>query len=658
MRTHTCIKWFRSILQIGHLERVMVTLIFIGAFGLCERVRATIAASGDVTAAIPAAGGLFNNVIRVGNTGFGTLDFDQDTSLRHNANAFVGDGATGVGVVTLSDTSLWSIEQTGTDLSVGNNGTGTVILADRARLAVNDDANVGGATGSFGRVSIGGIGAAWTVGDTLTVGNSGRGIVELSGGGRLLSRASQMGIELVGNGTVDIQGVGSQWTIADTLSMGQSGTGLVHIRNGGRVFAAGNVTLGTNAGSRSDLIVDGLTSTFETGGTLSTLLGDVSLHAVGGGTITSAVAPTLGVSARLALDGGRFESRAVSAPIVNRGVIEGSGTIDAVRLDNQTQTNIRGRIYTGPGDQLELTGSLTNSALVDLLGGELQVRGLSTNNGNISARDAVVRFGTTLNSTLVAFNNTANARLAIVGGTVNIHGKVDNNPNATIYVAGDTTAIFHDDVTQSGRLISKPGSRVEILTNPNFASTSTLELELGSAEPDSAQADGHGRIDVLGRATLDGSLQVQLQDSYLPKLGDTFEILSAADGISGRFASEPAGGLPGGLRWSVQYGEKSVTLAVVPSTDINGDGAIDAADAAVIFGDWGRDGRGDLSGDDVVDAADAAILFGAWSGDSASAPPATVPEPNLPLCVGGWLLASLYLRSRSPSESQARNQSH
>lgn len=52
------------------------------------------------------------------------------------------------------------------------------------------------------------------------------------------------------------------------------------------------------------------------------------------------------------------------------------------------------------------------------------------------------------------------------------------------------------------------------------------------------------------------------------------------------------------------------------ATDLNGDGAIDALDAAIIFANWGNPGRTDFNGDGVTDAADAAELFVQWTSDS------------------------------------------
>jgi hypothetical protein len=46
--------------------------------------------------------------------------------------------------------------------------------------------------------------------------------------------------------------------------------------------------------------------------------------------------------------------------------------------------------------------------------------------------------------------------------------------------------------------------------------------------------------------------------------------------------------------------------------DLDGDGAVGAADLAILLGQWGGPGSGDLDGDGSVGAADLAVLLGAW----------------------------------------------
>lgn len=81
------------------------------------------------------------------------------------------------------------------------------------------------------------------------------------------------------------------------------------------------------------------------------------------------------------------------------------------------------------------------------------------------------------------------------------------------------------------------------------------------------------------------------------------------------------------------------------SGDLNLDGSVDAADAGLLFANWGNTSGVFLSGY-PVDAADAAVLFQNWSGDSA---PVSVPEPlsRLPLILCLHSMRRCWRRSNS-----------
>jgi hypothetical protein len=58
----------------------------------------------------------------------------------------------------------------------------------------------------------------------------------------------------------------------------------------------------------------------------------------------------------------------------------------------------------------------------------------------------------------------------------------------------------------------------------------------------------------------------------------------------------------------------SATIELTPSNpaDINGDGAVNGADLAMLLGNWGGSGAGDLDGNGFVNGADLATLLGNW----------------------------------------------
>ncbi|MFO0828677.1 MAG: hypothetical protein U0572_11100 [Phycisphaerales bacterium] len=49
-----------------------------------------------------------------------------------------------------------------------------------------------------------------------------------------------------------------------------------------------------------------------------------------------------------------------------------------------------------------------------------------------------------------------------------------------------------------------------------------------------------------------------------------------------------------------------------PPADLNGDGVVNAADLAILLGNWGSPGLGDLNADGIVNAVDLATLLGMW----------------------------------------------
>ena len=81
-------------------------------------------------------------------------------------------------------------------------------------------------------------------------------------------------------------------------------------------------------------------------------------------------------------------------------------------------------------------------------------------------------------------------------------------------------------------------------------------------------------------------------------------------------------------------------VASAPSTlpcDLNADGRLDAADASMMFANWGGSEVGDCVADGIVDAADAGQLFANWTGDGAE----SVPEPAFGLTTLAVLLLTI-----------------
>ena len=118
----------------------------------------------------------------------------------------------------------------------------------------------------------------------------------------------------------------------------------------------------------------------------------------------------------------------------------------------------------------------------------------------------------------------------------------------------------------------------------------------------------YDRILVAGNAQIDGYLNIDIDGSFVPALGNTFDILSTTFGRSGTFATVDVSGMPPGRTFHVDYLANSVRLTVVNtpffSADFDDDGDVDKTDLAIWRGAYDLNQLGDADGDNDSDGAD------------------------------------------------------
>ncbi len=140
------------------------------------------------------------------------------------------------------------------------------------------------------------------------------------------------------------------------------------------------------------------------------------------------------------------------------------------------------------------------------------------------------------------------------------------------------------------------------------------------------------QLNVSGAASLEGVLRVFYQTPYTPALSDSFHILAAPSGITGRFDQVF---LPdfGTLGLRIDYNDPySVYIRAGLTGDLNGDGFVGLDDLDIVLNRWNHNAtagvwiEGDPSGDGYVGLADLDIILNNWN---AGTPPASVsiPEP-------------------------------
>jgi len=204
-----------------------------------------------------------------------------------------------------------------------------------------------------------------------------------------------------------------------------------------------------------------------------------------------------------------FADFIVNGPATTGGPGE-SNTIKSLTFQPNSSLTIFNTLFVTGGQPVNLTGE---SSLV--LGSPAQPQ------GNLSASQLNILFGSTLRGNGTIFGNVVNAGLVSPGYS--------------------------------------PGT-IAITGNYTQTSTGTLRIEIGGTR------DGeHDLLRVGGTANLDGTLDLVRINRYRPRRGDKVTFLTAAQGVDGEFAhvNNPFENTGTILESVVVYHETSVTLEMV-----------------------------------------------------------------------------------------------
>jgi autotransporter-associated beta strand protein len=317
----------------------------------------------------------------------------------------------------------------------------------------------------------------------------------------------------------------------------------------------------------------------------------------------------------------------IGGAVTNTGTIRGSGRVSNAVLNSGTVLAESGRLtlsgsgHTNPAagiveahagaEVFYSQGLATNAGQIALVGGTFDNNSRTLANTGSVAGDGVIRTG--------GLTNTGS--IGVGGGDLDLVGPVTNN--STVSIQSGSTARFFGSVNGPGNYTGtgttmflnsfSPGAspaQVNFGGDLILGGTATLMMELAGTTPGTE----YDRLVVAGSASLAGALDVLLLDSFTPAVGNTFEIIAAAGGVSGTFTSETLPALAANLEWDVLYGSNNVTLQVLSTAllgDYNQNGTVDAADYVVWRNLEGQSGIGlaaDGNGDNTVNAAD----YGVW----------------------------------------------
>ncbi len=166
------------------------------------------------------------------------------------------------------------------------------------------------------------------------------------------------------------------------------------------------------------------------------------------------------------------------------------------------------------------------------------------------------------------------------------------------------------------------GDLVPVFTQAFFAPGGAYKATLNFEEPLCIDEFSSQNLVVILDCPnlLDGSTGIPANSGYQLRAGgntagpgqNTYCRLSCAD-AAGQYVTTETLGAAFTAQWVVVMNGtfSSCDAGGIPG-DLNGDGVVNAADLAILLGQWGGPGSADLNGDGTVSAADLAILLGAW----------------------------------------------
>lgn len=477
-------------------------------------IGAAFGSSATVTVAGSGSSWNTSDVIRVGNSGQGTLNILNGGSVvQSNLGASIGNFASGVGVVNVDGAgSTWSILNH--ELYVGYFGNGTLNISNGGSV-LTDKAFIGFEGASVGEVNVSGTGSSWTNTSNLIVGHDTTGTLNIGGGGSVVSQRAYIGDAAGSSGTVNVDGAGSLLDLLGfyALNVGGFGNGTLNITSGGSV-ASYHALIGNAAGSSGTVNVDGAGSLLDlasmgVGGDT----GNATLNISNGGTVsvrdlTSIDSYTAGASAIVNVDGvgsslisgiinvGNLyadgESRlnisnggSVSASeFASESLSTGGLTISNAGLLNTDRAYFSYYWSSNATATVSGAGSVWNNASDLFLGGtgygELTLEDGATVNtsaiylGGGSSATVDIRSGATLNADAVAFGSgsvvsDAGALNIDSGGSLNTDtmtlGQSFQVGQAAVSVDGSGSALAVDSLLAVGansRLTIRNGARANV----------------------------------------------------------------------------------------------------------------------------------------------------------------------------------------------------
>ena len=448
-------------------------------------------------------------------TNNGTVDANSSGHtllLQSNSSAYVNNNL-------MEATNGGTLQETATTINNGPNG---IIEANGGTVLLNGGTITGGTLTSIGTSAINEQGSTNLINTTLS---SGSNLYVLDGNNLVANNGSHNDV-ITNNGTITVNKGGSNTntgiSIANSVELAGTGSIILNANGNGlgaaNIFDGGSSNLTQDSGHTISGTGEITVNSFTNAGTVNANFSGKTLAITNSntnnGTYEASNGGTLNVSnitndSGSVLTGGTYEVAANSTMIlpgtitVNNGNIILSGTNTTIAAIAPLNNN-EGGFHLISGASFTTQGGLTNSGTIETTG--------ATSNPSAAASTLTVS-GT--------FTQTAGTTIdngSIVTATMDLQG-------GTLAGTGSVSGA----VNNTGGTIS-PGDAPGTLTIGSLDQSST-----GIVDILLASLTSFDQLNVLGSATIDGTLNVSLAAGFSAPDNSTFDILRST-GLSGIFS--------------------------------------------------------------------------------------------------------------------------
>lgn len=461
--------------------------------GSCSVATLAVAAQANSTGVVTVDGlttvVTVSGLADIGQAASGTVTVQNAGSFDAlDAPVIVGDQDTGAGTFIVSGANSSASTD---DLTIGNNGNGTLLIDKGGKLFTLGNATLGNGIAGGGTATLNNA-SGWTVNGDLTVGNQYTAAIFVQGASTL-SVEGNVDIAQTGVANGSIQANASTLDFSGALFVGDSGAGTIFLSNAANLTAA-TLTLGHESSSEGVIAA--------TASKVS-VLGDLIVGDDGYGTLVLSNGATL-----------------------------------------STQTMTLGRQSNGVGllGALNSTIIVSSSPIVGAAGAGTMVLSNSTLIVSSSSGSNVATAGVRLADGLTTQIGPDGALIGT--GTINCPTLVD-----------DGGALVVGSQIPSIGTVSQAASRQRLVASPpvltidgDFEQDSgSLDIQIQGSDPTL-----YGQLDVTGDVDLAGTVLLDFGNGFAPKEGDVFEILDV-DGTVNDFSSEiQYAGLAPGWQFQLQ----------------------------------------------------------------------------------------------------------